>query len=468
MKNPSLNIGHRLSRIVYCALASLLLAASARSQIVIGGYQPLDADLTAIAALADPGADRILFWDDSLGAYTYLAPGNSVSISSTTLDTIQDIRTTATPTFAEVGINVNPESVIHTASEALSSARAIITQHSSTSAGFGGAIRMRRSRGTISSPADVQNGDAIGQYIADAYSGGTWFATGELDFEVDGTFTSGQRPPSRLVVYTNAANGSQTARMRILSDGKVELLANVASTSSTTGTLVVTGGAGFSETVHVGGNLAIGTTAIVNAKLRAAGGFTGSTTAYGVVMNGSFQSDVTASGYFFYTGGTTAAASFTLSNMAHYTAVQTALGGGSTVTNQVGFWAQSSLTGATNNYGFRGQLAAAGARYNLYMDGTAANYLAGDLQLSKTITAAATTGARTINHTTGTVNFAAAATSLVVTNSLVTANSIIICTVGTNDTTMKSVAAVAGSGSFTLYANAAPTAETRVNFLVTN
>ena len=48
--------------------------------------QPLDADLTAIAALADPNADRILFWDDSLGAYTFLTPGTNLSITGTTLD----------------------------------------------------------------------------------------------------------------------------------------------------------------------------------------------------------------------------------------------------------------------------------------------------------------------------------------------------------------------------------------------
>lgn len=91
-----------------------------------------------------------------------------------------------------------------------------------------------------------------------------------------------------------------------------------------------------------------------------------------------------------------------------------------------------------------------------------------DVAVSKTITAPATTGAQTINKTAGSVNFAAAATSLVVTNSLVTTNSVIIATVATNDATMLSVQAVAGSGSFTLYANAAATAETRVNFLVVN
>lgn len=93
---------------------------------------------------------------------------------------------------------------------------------------------------------------------------------------------------------------------------------------------------------------------------------------------------------------------------------------------------------------------------------------ASDLRLGNTITAGGTTGAQTINKASGTVNFAAAATSLVVTNSLVTANSRIIATVGTNDTTMKSVAAVAGAGSFTLHANAAATGETRVNWVVIN
>lgn len=90
------------------------------------------------------------------------------------------------------------------------------------------------------------------------------------------------------------------------------------------------------------------------------------------------------------------------------------------------------------------------------------------LIVPKTVTAGGTTGAQTINKTAGTVNFAAAATSLVVTNSFVDTNSIIIATVGTDDITMKSVAVVAGAGSFTLYANAAATAETRVNWFVVN
>lgn len=55
-------------------------------------------------ALTDPDADRIVFWDDSAGAHAYLAPGNSIQITNTTIDTIQDIRSTASPTFANLNI----------------------------------------------------------------------------------------------------------------------------------------------------------------------------------------------------------------------------------------------------------------------------------------------------------------------------------------------------------------------------
>lgn len=92
----------------------------------------------------------------------------------------------------------------------------------------------------------------------------------------------------------------------------------------------------------------------------------------------------------------------------------------------------------------------------------------GDIGLTKTITAAGTTGAQTINKTTGSVNFAASAQSLTVTDSFCTTSSVIMATVATDDTTAKSCIAVPGSGSFVLKLNAAATAETRVQFLITN
>lgn len=90
-------------------------------------------------------------------------------------------------------------------------------------------------------------------------------------------------------------------------------------------------------------------------------------------------------------------------------------------------------------------------------------------KLNRTITAAGTTGAQTINKPAGTVNFAAAATSLVVTNSQVTTSSIITSVMRTADTTctfIKSI--VPAAGSFTITVNAGCNAETSVGFIVWN
>ncbi len=87
----------------------------------------------------------------------------------------------------------------------------------------------------------------------------------------------------------------------------------------------------------------------------------------------------------------------------------------------------------------------------------------------RTITAGWTTGNQTINRPVGTVNIAAWAGSVVVTNSLVTANSIIFTTIRTADATLTSVkSVVAGAGSFTITGNATATAETSIWFMVTN
>lgn len=92
----------------------------------------------------------------------------------------------------------------------------------------------------------------------------------------------------------------------------------------------------------------------------------------------------------------------------------------------------------------------------------------GKITQSATITAGGTTGAQTINKPAGSVNFAAAATTLVVTNSLVSTSSLVMVTVYGTDATATSARVTLASGSFTITLNAAATAETKVGFWVIN
>jgi hypothetical protein len=80
----------------------------------------------------------------------------------------------------------------------------------------------------------------------------------------------------------------------------------------------------------------------------------------------------------------TEAASFTLTTLKHYSAEQGTIGAGSAVTTQIGYFADGSLTGATNNYGFYGAIAAAANRWNFYAAGTARNYFAGRTDVGNT------------------------------------------------------------------------------------
>lgn len=97
----------------------------------------------------------------------------------------------------------------------------------------------------------------------------------------------------------------------------------------------------------------------------------------------------------------------------------------------------------------------------------------GDLKVRQhyvdaTMTAGGTTGAQTINKAAGSVNFATGTSTLVVTNSLVTVNSLVLCVIQTADATAVLKSVVPAAGSFTITLNAATTAETKVAFHVIN
>jgi hypothetical protein len=125
------------------------------------------------------------------------------------------------------------------------------------------------------------------------------------------------------------------------------------------------------------GNSSIGPNTLSNVSLAVNKNISGATSTVGVYSLGAIQSDVTGSSLLFGTLASTQAANFNLLGLHHYRATQGTFGAGSTVANQYGFFVDATLVGATNNYAFSGNIPSGGGRYNLYMSGTAQNYLNG-------------------------------------------------------------------------------------------
>lgn len=141
-----------------------------------------------------------------------------------------------------------------------------------------------------------------------------------------------------------------------------------------------------------------------------------------------------------------------------------AFAGASTITNA----ATVFITGGPN----AGDNATITNSYGLWcggavrIDGSLA--LFGGLKLDMT-DASGTPGAATINKPTGKVAVAIGASSVVVTNNLVTANSIVVPVLEFIDATFTQIlSCVPGAGSFTITGNANATAATKISFVVYN
>lgn len=132
------------------------------------------------------------------------------------------------------------------------------------------------------------------------------------------------------------------------------------------------------------GNIGIGSTSTAGVSLLVQKSLTGSTTATQISAGPTILSGVTSTATIYASTPSTQATSFIIPSLTHYDASFGTKGSGSTITNQYGFRARNTLTTATNNYAFIGDLAAATGRYNLYMSGTASNYIAGTLLIGTT------------------------------------------------------------------------------------
>jgi hypothetical protein len=145
-----------------------------------------------------------------------------------------------------------------------------------------------------------------------------------------------------------------------------------------------------SNTTISSGGLAIGaavTIGGVSGNLNLNKNITGGTLSYAVTQTGIVQSDVTTLGISYLSALNTQATAFTLAEYRHFSAAGATLGAGSTLTVQTGYHVGSNHIQGTNNYGFRSLMSAGTNRWNLYMDGTAQNYLAGSLLIGSTTNA---------------------------------------------------------------------------------
>tara|TARA_R110000822_G_scaffold53720_7_gene138398 strand:+ start:1032 stop:2789 length:1758 start_codon:yes stop_codon:yes gene_type:complete len=240
---------------------------------------------------------------------------------------------------------------IHSTGSATSYASSIFNW--SASSGFANQYFYRSKSGTVGTQGVVANADNIGSIRFAADDGTAFISAALILAAVDGTPGTNDMP-GRLVFSTTADGASSpTERMRINNQGEVGI-------------------GGASQTAQ---------------RLYLAGTLAGATTAYGVLVSPTFSSDATANVFGARTNITLPSAASSLTSLYHYSARLASIGT-TTVTSQFGFNVESTLIGATNNYGFYGNIPSGTGRYNFYASGTADNYFAGNVGLGTTTPAA--------------------------------------------------------------------------------
>jgi hypothetical protein len=168
-----------------------------------------------------------------------------------------------------------------------------------------------------------------------------------------------------LLFQTNNAE-----RVRIFATGNF----GIGTGASDSGQRLQVVGAGyFSDSVGIGSTTLTGRSLSIERQI------TGSVTSHGVIQNGTVQLDVTSTAYGFRNIINTVN-SLTVGVYNHFYAQQGTIGTSNTITEQSGFFV-ANLTSGTFNFGFRGQVASGTDRWNLYMDGTANNFLSGNTQI---------------------------------------------------------------------------------------
>ncbi len=308
---------------------------------------------------------------------------------------------------------------------------------------------------------------AATRWTADAT--GPILGLGKSRSNVVGTFSAAQSGDTYGSITGYADDGtdiaSTAAMIQFIADGN----ASLDSTPGLISLKTTPAGSNYpSERMRIDsiGQISFGDVPIAGVTLSNRKSITGATIGYGFALKSTVQPDVTVGVVGYSSHLSTYPTSFTLGTLTHYEAAQGIIGAGSVVTYQHGFRANSTLIGAANNYGFRGDIPSGTGRYNLYMGGTADNWFNGNVLIGGAGGLGYTTGSGgavtqdtsrttdvTLNKTNGAITLASAAgstawQSFTVTNSTVAATDVInVCQKSGTDLYMIHVTAVA-AGSF--------------------
>lgn len=139
--------------------------------------------------------------------------------------------------------------------------------------------------------------------------------------------------------------------------------------------------------LHPDGYMSVGFGGSVNlnAAISANGPTVGtSASQYGYYFNQEFNANATTAGYAFLSTPKVNASAFTMANLYAFFANVPVFGSGAVITNYTAFIAKDPGATPANAFGLRSQLAAGTNRWNIYNDGTAANYFNGQLQVGST------------------------------------------------------------------------------------
>jgi hypothetical protein len=223
----------------------------------------------------------------------------------------------------------------------------------STGTDTGASIHLLRSdSGVIGTQTAIGSADVMGNIRFWGSDGTTFIEGAKITAAADGTTGTNDMPTSLRFSTTADGASSPTERMRISNSGATSI------------TAVGTGGVNGTALTVTGTNLS------------------GATTNVGISIAPTFGLGATVRGIGVQSTMNTEAGGAGLATAAQFRAIQGTLS--TAVTNQYGYWADSTLIGATNNYGFYSNIASGTGRWNFYANGTANNYFAGNVGVGTT------------------------------------------------------------------------------------